>query len=61
MLVYRSIVSACARLGDLEKAKVVHSDIIKSGIETVFVQSNLVHLYSRCGSLVEAHKVFDAM
>jgi pentatricopeptide repeat protein len=61
MLVYRSIVSGCARLGDLEKAKAVHSDIIKSGIVTVFMQSNLVHMYSRCGSLVEARKVFDAM
>ncbi|CAK9207319.1 unnamed protein product, partial [Sphagnum troendelagicum] len=61
-IMYTSIVSICASLGDLEKAKAVHNDIIKSGIGTdAILENNLVHMYARCGSMELAHDVFHKM
>ncbi len=61
-IMYTSIVSVCASLGDLEKAKTVHNDMIKSGIRTdVILDSNLIHMYARCGSMKLAGKVFHKM
>jgi len=61
-IMYVSIVSICASLGDLEKGKAVHRDITKSGITTdIMLESNLVHMYARCGSMKLAHEVFNKM
>ncbi|KAF3796346.1 Pentatricopeptide repeat-containing protein [Nymphaea thermarum] len=44
----------------LEKGRMVHESLIRSGYEMdVFVNSSLVDMYARCGSLVMARKIFD--
>jgi pentatricopeptide repeat protein len=61
-IMYVSIVSICASLGDVRKGKAVHTDIKKAGIATdVILESNLVHMYAKCGSMKLAHEVFDKM
>ncbi len=46
------IVSACANLRNLDKAKAVHSNIIKSGIATdAILESSIVHIYAICGNM----------
>ncbi|CAK9861473.1 unnamed protein product [Sphagnum jensenii] len=61
-IMYTSVVSVCASLGDLEKAKSVHQDIIRRGIELdAILEGNLVHMYARCRSMKLAHEIFDKM
>ncbi len=46
-------------LGDLEKPKIVHNDIIKSSIRIVVIlESNLIHKYARCGNMKLAPQLF---
>lgn len=60
--VYVAILKACARAVNLQFGKQVHSDIALDGFESdVFVGNNLVHMYAKCGSLVDARAVFDRM
>ncbi|XP_024526495.1 pentatricopeptide repeat-containing protein At1g03540-like [Selaginella moellendorffii] len=48
--------------GDLERGKMLHLDAIESGIHThPHVAAALVSMYARCGSLAEAHRVFEEM
>ncbi|XP_049937004.1 pentatricopeptide repeat-containing protein At5g27110 isoform X2 [Nymphaea colorata] len=57
---YTTFFSSCARLSALEKGRMVHESLIRSGYEMdVFVNSSLVDMYARCGSLVMARKIFD--
>ncbi|KAL1565685.1 putative pentatricopeptide repeat-containing protein, chloroplastic [Salvia divinorum] len=54
------MLSACAYLGALELGKWVHSYIEKYAIKVNhFVASALVTMYSRCGSIEEAERVFE--
>lgn len=56
------VLSACAKLGALELGKWVHSYVEKYGIEVNhFVGSALVNMYSRCGIIEEAERVFEGM
>ncbi len=51
-MMYTRIISACASLKNLDKAKAVHSNIIKSGIATdAILESSIVHTYARCGNM----------
>jgi hypothetical protein len=53
------IVNVCVSLADLEKPKIVHNDIIKSGIWIdVILESNLIHMYARCGNMKLARQLF---
>jgi len=53
------IVNVCASLGDLEKPKFIHNDIIKSGIRIdVILESKLIHMYARCGNMKLAPQLF---
>lgn len=57
---YLCALKACASIGAICKGKLVHVEIIKSGLELdCLVGSTLVDMYSKCGSLEDAHKVFD--
>eukprot|EP01018_Ginkgo_biloba_P026550 Gb_17962 [translate_table: standard] len=59
---FASILRACAGLEALEQGKQIHGSISKTQFESyVFVGSALVDMYSKCGSLVDAHQVFDRM
>ncbi len=56
------VIKACAGLGTLEDGRLVHKQLIQSGCESnVFVGSNLVDMYAKCGSIEEAWKVFNKM
>ncbi|KAF8697783.1 hypothetical protein HU200_035269 [Digitaria exilis] len=54
--------SACARLGDLAAAESIRDRAFEAGYsKDVFVCSALLHLYSRCGAMEDAIRVFDKM
>ncbi|XP_072953023.1 putative pentatricopeptide repeat-containing protein At3g08820 [Typha angustifolia] len=61
-----SILSACALVGDLDLGRFAH-EYVKSKSSKGIVESNkilataLIDMYSKCGSLEEAKKVFDEM
>ncbi|XP_019098193.1 PREDICTED: putative pentatricopeptide repeat-containing protein At3g01580 [Camelina sativa] len=54
------ILGSCSELGFLEQAECFHSYVIKYGFDSnSFIGASLVELYSRCGSLGNASKVFN--
>ncbi|GFP98713.1 putative pentatricopeptide repeat-containing protein at5g59200 chloroplastic [Phtheirospermum japonicum] len=56
------ILSACAQLGALELGKWVHSYVDKYNIKiNHFVGSALINMYSKCGSIEEAERVFKRL
>ncbi|CAK9193539.1 unnamed protein product [Sphagnum troendelagicum] len=56
------VLNACASLLALEAGRKVHEEIIQSGCKAdVFVGSSLVDMYSKCGSIEDACKVFNNM
>ncbi|KAL9687051.1 hypothetical protein QQ045_031447 [Rhodiola kirilowii] len=57
-----SVISACAHLGALERAKWVHSYVNKNNHgEALAVNNALIDMYAKCGSLERAGDVFDKM
>eukprot|EP01018_Ginkgo_biloba_P030463 Gb_36435 [translate_table: standard] len=56
------VLSACAHLAALQQGKEIHDFIIRNGFESdIFVESALLDMYSKCGSLEIARHVFDKM
>ncbi|XP_024529859.1 pentatricopeptide repeat-containing protein At3g16610-like isoform X3 [Selaginella moellendorffii] len=52
----------CGSARDLLRGRIVHGDAIQSGLAAdIFVATTLVSMYSKCGSMADARKVFDAM
>jgi len=46
----------------IEEGMCVHQQIIESGMESVvFVGSSLVDMYTKCGNIEDAWKVFNKM
>ncbi|KAF9625396.1 hypothetical protein IFM89_022381 [Coptis chinensis] len=57
-----SVLSACSCLRALREGKQIHSYVLKNIFNIdVFVYNALLHLYSKCGSLDSAHKLFRRM
>lgn len=57
---FSSLIAACVRLKALEEAKLVHTHIRINGLENnEFLKTKLVHMYSACGSIKDAKRVFD--
>lgn len=57
-----ALLKACAMLKNKEMGQQIHIMISKSGYEaSLFVGNALVHMYAKCGSLEEAHSVFNQM
>ncbi|GMN34142.1 hypothetical protein TIFTF001_004530 [Ficus carica] len=55
-----SVLNACGSLTILQQGKKMHSLVTRMGAESnVFVASALIDMYSKCGSIDEAHSVFD--
>jgi len=55
-------VAACASVEALEEGRRAHEQIIQSGCESdIFVQSSLIDMYAKCGSMEEAWSVFKKM
>ncbi|KAI3812222.1 hypothetical protein L1987_16929 [Smallanthus sonchifolius] len=59
---FGTVLTACGNLGRLKQGKEVHSKVITSGIQdNVVVDSSLVDMYGKCGSMYESQRVFDRM
>ena len=57
---YSSIFSICANIPSIEWAKQAHCCILKPGFDSnVVLGSALIDIYTKCGRLSEAQKVFD--
>ncbi|KAF5741932.1 pentatricopeptide repeat-containing family protein [Tripterygium wilfordii] len=57
---FSSLIAACIRAKSLTEAKQIHTHIRINGLENnEFLRTKLVHLYTSCGSLEDAQKVFD--
>lgn len=55
-----SVLSVCGSMAMLERGKQLHAHALTVGLDCIaMVQSALVNLYSKCGSIQEAAKIFD--
>lgn len=56
------LLKACASLVALELGKQVHAHIIKSSLNcNIFVGNSLIDMYAKCGSIGEAHQLFEKL
>eukprot|EP01018_Ginkgo_biloba_P012858 Gb_31162 [translate_table: standard] len=59
---FASVLPACANLASLEQGMKIHEEIITSAFQSdVFVESALVDMYAKCGSIEKARDLFDKM
>ncbi|KAK9151064.1 hypothetical protein Syun_009373 [Stephania yunnanensis] len=56
-----SLLSACGNVVILEQGKQLHALVLSLGLdEDVLISSALINMYSKCGSIVEALRIFEA-
>ncbi|KAA0057245.1 hypothetical protein IC582_008703 [Cucumis melo] len=56
------ILVSCSDLGILQQALCLHDYVIKTGFtNNIFVGASLIELYSKCGNIVNAMKVFEEL
>ncbi|XP_017697991.3 pentatricopeptide repeat-containing protein At2g22410, mitochondrial-like [Phoenix dactylifera] len=61
-IVVVSVLSACAHLGALGLGKWIHNYIRRNNIKAdIYVGNSLIDMYSKCGCVMEAFKVFGGM
>ncbi len=59
---FMGVLNACASVVSLEEGRYAHEQILKTGCESnVFVQSSLIDMYAKCGSMEDAWRVFNKM
>ncbi|KAJ7528371.1 hypothetical protein O6H91_15G000800 [Diphasiastrum complanatum] len=59
---YVCLLKGCSRRKALAEGKQVHALIVQSVLDSnIFLANTLVHMYSKCGSVLHAHKVFKNM
>ncbi|KAJ7298365.1 hypothetical protein O6H91_Y001800 [Diphasiastrum complanatum] len=57
-----AVLNACASIGALHYGRNIHVQVVRSGYETDgFMGSCLIDMYCKCGSMIDAHKLFDNM
>ncbi|CAN6445618.1 unnamed protein product [Victoria cruziana] len=57
---FSSVLRCCANLATLQWGKQIHVSIMKLGFKAhLFVGSALIYMYSRCGMIEDASRVFD--
>ncbi|XP_050228670.1 putative pentatricopeptide repeat-containing protein At3g47840 [Mercurialis annua] len=55
-----SVLSVCGTMAILEQGKQLHALALEVGLQqTAMVQSALINMYSKCGSIKEASKIFN--
>ncbi|KAI3823234.1 hypothetical protein L1987_04667 [Smallanthus sonchifolius] len=56
------VLKACGRLQAIDRGKKLHNAVLDTDlVSDIRVQTALVDFYSKCGMLMNAHKVFDEM
>ncbi|XP_019053333.1 PREDICTED: putative pentatricopeptide repeat-containing protein At3g13770, mitochondrial [Nelumbo nucifera] len=59
---YASVLTALSGLAALDQGRQVHNRVLRSDLSSyVVLQNSLIDMYSKCGSLSYARKVFDGM
>eukprot|EP01018_Ginkgo_biloba_P001597 Gb_35884 [translate_table: standard] len=60
---YDSLLQGCINKKNLPYGKLVHAHIIQTGFKcsNIDLENKLVTMYSKCGSLMDARRVFDQM
>eukprot|EP01018_Ginkgo_biloba_P031601 Gb_28200 [translate_table: standard] len=59
---YSSLLQACAKMKSLAQGKQVHAHMLASGTEqNSSLESKLVNMYVKCGSMADARLAFDKM
>lgn len=59
---YPFVLKACGELPSLRKGASIHASVCRNGFESnVFVCNAVVAMYGRCGTLHDAHKMFDEL
>ncbi|XP_077236603.1 tetratricopeptide repeat (TPR)-like superfamily protein [Tasmannia lanceolata] len=60
--IYNRLLNKCTQMGKLKEGKIVHAHFLNSKFKSdIFIQNTILNMYSKCGSLVDAHKTFDEM
>lgn len=61
-MTFTSVLTACSSPALLEHGKKFHQQLVQAGyILDVYLQSALVSMYAKCGSMEDAQQVFDQM
>lgn len=61
-ITFACVLKACGSIGDLKKGQEIHVYIVNEQYENDAVVGNsLVDLYAKCGSLTEAHEIFEEL
>ncbi|KAJ7547987.1 hypothetical protein O6H91_08G112500 [Diphasiastrum complanatum] len=56
------VLKACTRIAALEQGRQLHTQIVRSGLESdVIVGNTLVDMYAKCGSIERARQLFNNM
>lgn len=59
---FGSVIKACAGLEALEQGRQIHAYTINTGfVWDAYVESSLVDMYAKCGSIEDAHQLFGKM
>ncbi|KAI5057792.1 hypothetical protein GOP47_0027807 [Adiantum capillus-veneris] len=59
---FSSVLKTCASIGAVDQGKLIHEQVLKSGLElNVVVGSTLINMYSKCGDLKVAREAFERM
>ncbi|KAH9323336.1 hypothetical protein KI387_017975, partial [Taxus chinensis] len=58
---FASILPACAKMGALEQGMEIHHRIIESGFLSDVLETALIDMYAKCGSIQRARDLFDKL
>ncbi len=62
-ITFISLLTACANSCSLEQGEKLHKHLKKLGIgkEDVYLNTSLINMYAKCGSLVQAEEIFNSL
>ncbi|KAK9051539.1 hypothetical protein SSX86_028166 [Deinandra increscens subsp. villosa] len=58
-----TLLNVCGKLGDVTKGKEIHGQVVKNSVlnNDTAINNSLIDLYSKCGCLYDAKKIFCSM